>query len=62
MGARTEYAPGTFCWTDLGTTDVDGAKAFYTGLFGWTFDHPMEILLMSIEPRRTARDDGNRGS
>jgi len=24
--------------------------------------HPMEILLMSIEPRRTARDDGNRGS
>lgn len=38
MGARTEYAPGTFCWTDLGTTDVDGAKAFYTGLFGWEAD------------------------
>ncbi len=29
------YAPGTFCWTDLGTTDAAGAKAFYTALFGW---------------------------
>jgi predicted enzyme related to lactoylglutathione lyase len=35
MGARTEYAPGTFCWTDLATTDVAGATAFYTELFGW---------------------------
>jgi len=29
------YAPGTFCWVDLGTTDTDAAKAFYTQLFGW---------------------------
>ena len=35
MGERTEYAPGTFCWVDLTTTDQDAAKAFYTGLFGW---------------------------
>jgi uncharacterized protein len=35
MGERTEHAPGTFSWTDLGTTDVEGAKAFYTGLLGW---------------------------
>jgi hypothetical protein len=21
MGERTEYLPGTFCWTDLSTTD-----------------------------------------
>jgi uncharacterized protein len=35
MGERTEYAPGTFSWVDLGTTDVDGAKAFYSQLFGW---------------------------
>ena len=35
MGERTEHAPGTFSWTDLGTTDANGAKAFYTGLFGW---------------------------
>jgi predicted enzyme related to lactoylglutathione lyase len=35
MGERTEYTPGTFCWTDLTTTDQEAAKAFYAGLFGW---------------------------
>ncbi|MEA2331490.1 MAG: uncharacterized protein QOH58_1628 [Thermoleophilaceae bacterium] len=35
MGERTSHAPGIFSWTDLETTDADGAKAFYTGLFGW---------------------------
>jgi hypothetical protein len=35
MGERTSHPPGTFSWTDLSTTDTDGAKAFYTGLFGW---------------------------
>ncbi len=42
MGERTSHAPGTFSWADLSTTDTDGAKAFYTGLFGWdTEDNPM---------------------
>jgi len=35
MGERTRYTPGTFCWTDLATTDQSAAKAFYSGLFGW---------------------------
>jgi len=35
MGERETYAPGTFCWADLGTTDREAAKAFYTKLFGW---------------------------
>lgn len=35
MGERTQHTPGTFSWTDLNTTDQDGAKAFYSGLFGW---------------------------
>ena len=35
MGERTHYKPGTFCWTDLTTTDQAAAKAFYGGLFGW---------------------------
>ena len=38
MGERTQYTPGTFSWTDLSTTDVDAAKAFYGGLFGWQPD------------------------
>jgi predicted enzyme related to lactoylglutathione lyase len=42
MGERTKYTPGTFSWTDLNTTDQDGATAFYTGLFGWsTADFPV---------------------
>jgi predicted enzyme related to lactoylglutathione lyase len=41
MGERTEYTPGTFCWTDLTTTDQDAAKRFYAELFGWeAFDTP----------------------
>jgi hypothetical protein len=35
MGERTQYAPGTFCWADLASTDQPAAKEFYTGLFGW---------------------------
>ncbi len=42
MGERTKYTPGTFSWTDLNTTDPEGAKAFYSGLFGWdTEDLPV---------------------
>jgi predicted enzyme related to lactoylglutathione lyase len=35
MGERTQYAPGTFSWADLATTDPDAAKSFYSSLFGW---------------------------
>lgn len=38
MGKRSQYEPGTFCWTDLQTTDAEAAKSFYGGLFGWTAD------------------------
>ena len=32
------YPDGIFCWVDLGTSDTAGAKAFYSGLFGWEAD------------------------
>jgi predicted enzyme related to lactoylglutathione lyase len=35
MGERTQYAPGTFIWADLATTDQAAAKAFYGSLFDW---------------------------
>ena len=31
----SEYAPGVPCWVDLGSPDVEAAKAFYSALFGW---------------------------
>ncbi|MDP9294247.1 MAG: VOC family protein [Actinomycetota bacterium] len=38
MGERTRHTPGTFCWTDLTTSDQPAAKAFYSGLLGWEAD------------------------
>jgi predicted enzyme related to lactoylglutathione lyase len=38
MGEVSRYPRGTFCWVDLGTTDVDGAKRFYSELLGWTIE------------------------
>lgn len=36
-----QYAPGTFSWIDVATRDLDQAKAFYTELFGWSYeDYP----------------------
>jgi predicted enzyme related to lactoylglutathione lyase len=37
-----DYKPGTFCWVELGTTDGEAAKSFYSQLFGWDHvDNPM---------------------
>ncbi|MFH9586502.1 VOC family protein [Streptomyces luteogriseus] len=33
----TRYVTGAPNWIDLGTPDIDGAAAFYGGLFGWRF-------------------------
>ena len=38
MQESTQYAPGTFCWVELATSDSQAAKKFYTELFGWTAD------------------------
>jgi len=37
MPTTTTHAPGTFNWPELTTSDQNGAKKFYTGLFGWQF-------------------------
>lgn len=59
MTEFNEYAPGTFCWVDLGTTDAEGAKAFYTELFGWSaIDNPagpdMVYTMLQIEGKDVA--------
>lgn len=35
MSVRTSYVPGTPCWVDLATPDLEGAERFYGELFGW---------------------------
>ncbi|MFE1774829.1 VOC family protein [Streptomyces sp. NPDC059008] len=34
----TDYVPGTPNWLDLGAPDVDAAVAFYSAVFGWSFE------------------------
>lgn len=34
-GAGIVNEPGTFCWSELTTRDVDGSRRFYAELFGW---------------------------
>lgn len=34
----TTIPPGTFVWHDLVTENPNASRAFYSGLFGWTFE------------------------
>ena len=34
-GAQLANEPGTYCWSELITTDLDASKAFYKAVFGW---------------------------
>ena len=44
MQVVKKYPDGLFSWVDLATTDTEGAKAFYGGLFGWEFvDTPTDM-------------------
>lgn len=38
FGAEVVNEIGAMTWNDLITSDVDGAQAFYSALFGWTFE------------------------
>jgi predicted enzyme related to lactoylglutathione lyase len=38
MQETAELKPGAFCWVELGTTNGEEAKKFYTKLFGWGFN------------------------
>lgn len=57
MPEFTSHEPGTFCWVELATSDPQGAKTFYTGLFGWTFNEfPMGEQGMYCIFQKNGRD------
>jgi len=59
MQESPEYAPGTFCWVELATTDGEAAKKFYTELFGWSFDdHPMGPAGVYTMLKQSGKDIG----
>ncbi len=42
MAERDSYKPGAFSWAELLSNDTEGAKAFYTGVFDWSYeDNPV---------------------
>src|ERR687891_990452 len=55
MGEISRYPEGTFCWVDLGTEDLDGARAFYWSLLGWAIE---EVESPDPGPYLIARVDG----
>jgi uncharacterized protein len=38
MPVRDGYIPGVPCWVDASEPDPQGAREFYGGLFGWSFE------------------------
>ena len=38
IGAELVNEPGAMAWNELHTSDADGAKAFYSAVFGWIAD------------------------
>jgi len=38
MSDDDRYIPGVPCWVDIGQPDPAATRAFYGGLFGWTFE------------------------
>lgn len=38
FGAGVVNEPSALAWNELHTRDVDAAKAFYSAVFGWTYD------------------------
>lgn len=53
------FAPGTFCWIELATSDNEAAKKFYTELFGWSFkDNPMGPDMVYTMLQKDGKDVG----
>ena len=59
MTTMDGFAPGRFCWVELGTSDQAAAKEFYSGLFGWKpEDQPMGPGLFYTLLKQGGRDAG----
>lgn len=43
----SDPADNTVAWFEIGTPDVPGAKAFYGGLFGWSFAPDGEYTMIT---------------
>ena len=51
IGSQIIDEPNTMCWNELMTTDIEGARKFYSGLFGWK---------LKVSPEYTEIEAGGR--
>ncbi|HET7509075.1 MAG TPA: VOC family protein [Solirubrobacterales bacterium] len=56
MSERTSYTPGTPCWVDLATPDIEAAAQFYGDLLGW--DVPEQPNSAEMGGYRRAKKNG----
>jgi uncharacterized protein len=54
IGAMVVNEPAAFCWNELMTTDVEGARKFYAGLFGWKYKVSPEYTEIVLGGRSVA--------
>ena len=49
----TNHPPGSPCWVDLMSPDVDGSKSFYSAVFGWDAEdqHEQDLAGLGGQPR-----------
>jgi uncharacterized protein len=57
-GAALVNSPGAFCWNELATGDVEAAKRFYAGLFGWDYSSDTTAEFQYISIRLGSRENG----
>jgi uncharacterized protein len=56
-GAQLVNEPGAWCWSELLTTDLEGAKAFYRAVFDWaeeTVEGEMPYTMWQVDGRPIA--------
>jgi uncharacterized protein len=58
MSKVTSYAPGTPCWVDLASADLDASASFYADLLGWdTSEQPNSAEMGGYRRARFEGDD-----
>ena len=61
-GADVFNVPGALTWNELQSRDVEPAKAFYSEVFGWRWEDPMEGYSMAILDAKEGDDKSNGGA
>jgi len=54
LGAQLVNEPGTFIWSELASSDLAAAKAFYTEVFGWEWGGAEEYAEAQVSGRTIA--------